>query len=578
MAGVQFLHGFDLPAEVNLQSPKKTTTIREALREKAGASIAPPAPVATDQRAVDEGRKPVLPRRKDTAEIETRIKTMYAVPPAGLDAIPAIESGFQFTAVKSDEEFHFMQVESLLEQSTSLLERCAVDRDKRDNLQLEKWKLQLEVDQFLRLHLIRLRERETGADTLAYERAVLDSAAERNIEESQKNAEAQLKALMDDQLASGLNKRMAARELAAWVTAYPLKDQDLGGDEALYTFDGARKSKADHLYDAARIETDEAAWEQVFSLMARRYEMAAASGAGQLRKQSLDLLAKWCLADIAFRRERDQVAADAVWEKLYQAQSAGSVLNYADRITPLERRFAVDFREALARLAAARRGLQDLYGYAPDFPKEGSAGYFDEVVTWVRNADQRLRQLAAFDQDYVLALSLKDLTKSQWEAGLSSSQWTFDIADDLFPGQAHVRLRGLALAVVGPPPEEPNQAAQKPAARKSAGSAPDETKATGFWFARVSVPPVATIKHGSGESLQLDQKAVPVCYLGRVMDREAAAVPEIAGANVLHNASPLGKGWKLALSSKSTDGIPTATVRDVQIYLHLVVRDQKGSV
>lgn len=561
-----------------MQSPKKTTTIREALREKAGASIAPPAPAATDQRAVDEGRKPLPQRRKDTAEIETRVKTLYGFSPSGLDAIPVIETGFQFTALKSDEEFHFLQVEPLLEQSAALLERCAVDREKRDDLQIEKWKLQLEMDQFLRLNQIRQREREAGADTLAYERAMLDSAAERSIEESHKDAEAQLKALMDDQLASGFNKRMAARELAAWVTGYPLKDQDLAGDEALYTFDGARKSKPDHLYDAARIETDEAAWEQVFSLMARRYEMAASSGAGQLRKQSLDLLAKWYLAYIVFRREKDQVAADGVWEKLYQAQSAGSVLNYHDRIALLERRFAVDFREALARLAAARRGLQDLYGYASDFPKEGSVGYFDEVAAWVRNANQRVRQLAVLDQHYVLALSLKDVAKSQWDAGLSSAQWTFDIADDLFPGQAHVRLQGLALAVVGPPPEEPSQAGQKPVARKPAGSAPDETKVTGSWSARVSVPPLATIKHSSGESVQLDQKAVPVCYLGRVMDREAAAAPEIAGANVLRNASPLGKGWKLALSSKSTDGVPTAMLRDVEIYLHLTVRDQKGSI
>jgi hypothetical protein len=37
-------------------------------------------------------------------------------------------------------------------------------------------------------------------------------------------------------------------------------------------------------------------------------------------------------------------------------------------------------------LNAAAKGLKEVYDYAPSLPQEGTAGYFDEVVAWVRKA------------------------------------------------------------------------------------------------------------------------------------------------------------------------------------------------
>ena len=160
----------------------------------------------------------------------------------------------------------------------------------------------------------------------------------------------------------------------------------------------------------------------------------AASEGGRLRKESLDLQAKLALADIVFRREKSHAERDAICEKVYQAQVPGGLFHYDERIAQVERQFSFDFREALARLTPARRGLSELYGYAPPFPQEASAGYFNDVSSWARGAQNRTAQFLQMEQTYVLAVSLKELVKSQREAGRSSSQWTFEVPEELFKG------------------------------------------------------------------------------------------------------------------------------------------------
>ena len=559
--------------EVSVSTTKKTSPEREGLRAKAGLAVGPHPRIAVDQQAIDEGRKPFVSQRKDIAALRAKATELYGVPAAGLPAIPAIESLFKFSALESDGELNYLQVESLLDQAAGLLERCTQARSERDRLQREKWTLQLELERFLRLDGIQERERQAGLDTLPYERAALESGAENSLETNHRSAEAELKDLTEELVASGFNKRMAARELAAWLAAYPLKDTDLRGDDASYIFDGIAKAKPDHLFEAARLEADEDAWELVADLMARRFAAMGASEAGRLRKESLDLEAKWALAEIGFRTERSQAERDAFWEKVYQAQSPGGLFNWSERIAPIERHFSIDFREALALLAAARRGLKELYDYAPPFPEEKAPGYLDEVALWVRTARNWIRQLAQRDQDYVLAVSVRELAKSQWEAGRSAAQWTFEVPEELFADQSQVRLRGVGLAVVGEPEPAADAGAQKSKAGKIE-AAPEKPR--GFWSARVSVPPTATVRLASGTTSELDQKALPVCYLGRVADRDSPHAPEIAGSIPLHNASPIGKQWKLTLAPKSTDGAMTADLRDVQLYLHVAVRSLKA--
>jgi hypothetical protein len=69
---------------------------------------------------------------------------------------------------------------------------------------------------------------------------------------------------------------------------------------------------------------------------------------------------------------------------------------------------------------------------------------------------------------------------------------------------------------------------------------------------------------------------MPACFLGCVGAWNAAREPEIAGAAVLHNASPIGKQWKVALSPRSTGGVPASRLQDVTVYLRLAVKGGKA--
>jgi hypothetical protein len=555
-----------------VQSPKKTVTVRDALRTKAVLAIEPQSKTAVNQQAVDEARKPLGSRRKNLAELQAKATELYGIPAAGLAAIPTIESGFRFSPLESDSDFNYFQPERLIDEAAGILERCAQARARHHQLRMDKWKLQIELDRFFRLDQIQERERLAGLDSLPYERAALESSAENSLETCHASAEAELKDLTEDLLASGFNKRMAARELSAWLAAYPLKDSDLRGDDANYIFDGVSRNKPNHLFEAARLEADQAAWEQMSDLMARRYSAMASSEAGKSRKESLNVQMRLALAQIGFRRESAQAERDGFWEKVFQTQIPAGLFNYTEQMAALERSFSFDFREALARLTAAQRGLKELYDYAPPVPTEGAPGYFDDVAAWARRTQDRLAQASQVDQDYLLAVSVKELAKSEWESGRAASQWTFEVPEDLFKGQSHVRVRGLGLAVAG----EPEPAEPPPQKSKNAPPPPPPAKPLGYWSASLSVPPSATVRYASGTTGQVNQASLPECYLGRVADRDAAREPEIGGMNALHNASPIGPKWKLTLSSKSTDGTPTANLHDVLLYLHVAVRSRKA--
>jgi len=94
-----------------MQWQKKTAPVREGLRAKAGSAVERQTPVPAGQRAVDEGRKPLTSRRKDLAALRAKVAELYGVPAAGLTAIPAIESQFQFSQLASDAGFNYLHVD-----------------------------------------------------------------------------------------------------------------------------------------------------------------------------------------------------------------------------------------------------------------------------------------------------------------------------------------------------------------------------------------------------------------------------------------------------------------------------------
>jgi hypothetical protein len=142
----------ELCGGIKLQSPKKTTTIRDALRATAGLAVETPTAVSIDKEAGAEGRKQLPSRRPDLAALRTKATALYGAPAAA--ALPSIDASFKFGPTESDREFYYLHVEPLLEHASALLDRCQSYRAKWDEIRTAHWKIGLEFEQFLQLDQI----------------------------------------------------------------------------------------------------------------------------------------------------------------------------------------------------------------------------------------------------------------------------------------------------------------------------------------------------------------------------------------------------------------------------------------
>jgi hypothetical protein len=524
---------------------------------KATANLSRPSVTDTAQDpGVLAARQPLTDRFTDWDAVKQRAVALFQLPAtfapvntkdASVAPLFEIEKSFKFSRLSSDEDFRYQHVEPLLDQTANLLDRCIVDRAQRDLFLVEWFKLKVELEQFLRLDEVLKNEVSAGLYTLPYERAIQEGIAEKQIVYFYSLAKRWMDNIGDRATSNdSLNVQYAARQLSAWLNAFPLKNDGLKGADATYGWSGVQKTKPDHLYDAAVSGALEELYAFYSATTSQSNALGGTSEASRYRGASFDQLAAWNKLDIDFRRERAQIARDIVQQKVFQSTLEGGVLNYMEKAQPIEARFRLDFREALARLVAVRQGITAVYGYPVDFPADGTDGYFDKIVLWVRSAINWLVRFSRLDQNYVLPISLNALKKRKL-ATRTGDKWQFTVPQELFPNQRHVRLRGIGAAVV-----------------KDGG-------AKGLWQMEIEIPKTSFVQHLSGTKVTLDQSKVPQCYLGRVADRNGYRDAEVTGINALHNASPLGT-WNITMAHQSTEGTKSSYLDDVQVDLHLAVR------
>lgn len=70
-----------------MQSPKKTTTVKDTLRTRSGLPIEAPTPVSIQKDAVDEGRKP-LPSRRPAAPTTANMTHVRRLRDPALNMLP----------------------------------------------------------------------------------------------------------------------------------------------------------------------------------------------------------------------------------------------------------------------------------------------------------------------------------------------------------------------------------------------------------------------------------------------------------------------------------------------------------
>jgi hypothetical protein len=258
-------------------------------------------------------------------------------------------------------------------------------------------------------------------------------------------------------------------------------------------------------------------------------------------------------ADAGFRKRRKIAAHDKLIVKLAAINAPDGPLNYSDRIEAIEKRAAVDLREAYSRMMAVAEGIKVVFGlqppalpWVPKKPEEGINGkLLQELVTWLREVALTVSDIAARDQEYVHSISLRQFLGSpafEKMRDASTPRWDFDVDARRFSGLKYIRLRGVSLEV------------------DSAGD-------TSYGFI-LSTPVQAANIYQVGQAAVPAQQIVGDVWVGRARGHASPRDPELVGSRVLNNASPIGK-WSIAPAPLQAR---LDQVTDIRINLHVVIQ------
>lgn len=255
-------------------------------------------------------------------------------------------------------------------------------------------------------------------------------------------------------------------------------------------------------------------------------------------------------ADSGFRERRKVAAHNKLVSKLQAIRRPNGPLNYADRISSIEERAALDLREAYGRMWSISKGLPTVYGIAaPPLPivprsEDGRVNerLLEETVLWLRSVSLTTQDIAMRDQDYVVSVSLRRaLGDGAFRAGSRDGLWEFDVDARIFDGLRFLRLRGVSLEV---------------------DSSSDEA------FAFTLTPPRASAAIMKvGDAPIPTEQEVGDCWIGRARSHKSQRDPEIGGTRVLLNASPIGK-WTLVPAPTQN----TNDATDIRVNMHLLVQ------
>jgi hypothetical protein len=500
-------------------------------------------------KALKSGKVPLSSHSKEIEAAFTALQSQYSFSDqASLDGgakvptLECIEARFEFTKLESDIEYRSLHVEPLLNQAANLLDRCLAARNERDELAIQKFNLERDLEEFFGTYEIYNREIEAGLYTIPYERAVYESLAESEAETYGDAARREIGQLIDRIVPNYEQERM----LRYWgmllpETSYP--SYPTGAHNYNAEFGPYRGNKWEIAVPLLARLSDSEFSKELQILFAQYSSYRASAGASGFRKKAMQLMAEWNHNDIAFKRERKELALKIAAERAIQAVTDNGVLNYAVRKERIEQQFSLDFREALARLLAVQDGMKSIYGYGNNGHQITAKSTIDEAVLWTRTAINWLVRFSQLEQNFVLPVSISQLCPD-WKT--RSSDITFELKEDSFKNQRNVRLRGLGAAVLG-------------------------SNANGMWQISVTVPRKSRMIMLDGTAVDIDQGSVPSCILNRVTNRYGFRDTDIVGINALHNAGPLGI-WTISIPQQSNEGIPTRGLSDLQLDLHLAVR------
>lgn len=463
-----------------------------------------------------------------------------------------IERGFIFSDEAEDGDFNFLHVEQLLDQAADLLDRGIRDRFEWDEISEKMLNLSLELNEYKDLDKIHRDEEESGIYDVERKQSLADLKAEKTIEQTQNTLAGRVEAELVYGSSSivEINKALKAEQFGAWlqgVVPYYWKGQRFGG-YIEYNIDGVVHTVADHLLRSTGIQ----GLNQYSRLRETvRMQMLAYLFQKLVSKERLEgYSAKqvWEEANAKFKRRRTKVARKYQDLKAKASTDEDGILNYSKRLNPLKKRFQNDFRDALARLKNAQKGLKLIYDYGEPLPiGESRIEYFDDCLIWTRKAIQWLVRFSGKDQGTIYPVSVRNtIGKENWKNSMDLRLFEFDLSNEFLNRLKNVRLRGI-----------------------SAFYSTDKEKFNRIIQLEVKAPSEAVVRVTDSSNGLIDQSHLPPVILGRVASRNFTREPDLIGVTSLHNASPIGK-WEIRVLGPQQ--LELDKIEDLQIDLHLAYR------
>lgn len=470
-----------------------------------------------------------------------------------------IGEGYKFTEDASDGDLLYHHVEYLLQQIEMLLERCITDRNEWNEKYSKAFQIQADITEFFKLDAIHDDEIKAGYYVVPYFEALADYNDNIIHQMAASNQAGAQQSLLNTFYSDGnIVSVMQAAASLAWLSYLPTRITNNMGNQTKYTamemINQPSEAIAYNLTTrtfALNAQAQKAQLQQQLTM----YQANAAAGTSktfaaynklQFEQQNMD-----------FKRRRAETARDQLFDKMNALTTSGGALNYPEQMNQIMKRFNRDFRDAVAEIYVCSIGLTTIFGCPVALPQslvdayaqkqlDGSA-VLDDAIVWTRNASSWLGRFSRVDQQYVMSLSLKQvLGANTFKMGLSSGNWTFDLADATFPNQYHVRLQGVSVFL----------------------DFSDKFKDT--FQVNVSVPKDTHYSHKDAVVPASQAKISPV-NIARVSTRSNMFLSDVLGTQSLHNVSPIGQ-WKVSLQRNFLPGQDLSMISDFQIDLHLTVR------
>ncbi|MDR4496745.1 MAG: hypothetical protein MRK02_02285 [Candidatus Scalindua sp.] len=469
----------------------------------------------------------------------------------------SLDTNLTFKSQEPDKNLRSFQVETLLSQAADLLRRAKILRSEWQDKANKAVNLRLEILEYLINDTIHQDEIKAGIYTLPYKRSVSEVNALTARKEGLQYVSSVIKSTLDNNFTlDAMNKHSGNSQLLALLPYYPSHETPYLKKAVNLTWNYTPNNFAEHAKKAAFDQSFYHMHNKKYALYTQKYMRDMDRDVVKQRYEGSHEQMEWARKEIEFRRRRAQAAREVGDLKIRLATEPGGVLNYAEQMDKIRLQYERDLREALAGIKAAYEGLQLIYGYNKALPvsiasqvklenqdKKGQqtpCSVLDDSVVWVSDTLAWLGNNSMIDQKYTMSISVRQtIGDKKWYEGRKSGQWKFEIPESFFPDQKYVRLRGISVYVSG-------------------------IRAKGVWMARVDLPKKSFCHHSFGRVADLDQTSIPPILIGRISKRNRTFQQEIAGASIVHNASPFGE-WRVFLNEKSTAGNVLDSVDEIEL-------------